>query len=110
MSKKDTFTASPVPFKSSVNIEAITHQILNFSVPEGLAGHYSFFAIFNEAGSDISDLTHSLRSTKYPCIIDLTNFTQDFFSSSRRINRHIAGYETIYATQKMEKKTSKMLN
>ena len=63
MSKKDTFAASPVPFKSSVNIEEITHQILNFSVPEGLAGHYSFFAIYNEAGSDISDLTHSLRST-----------------------------------------------
>ena len=63
LSKKDTFIVSPVPFKSSTNIEEVTHQILNFSVPEGLAGHYSFFAIFNEAGSDISDLTHSLRST-----------------------------------------------
>jgi hypothetical protein len=62
LSKKDTFTSTPVPFKSSVTIEENTHQILSFTVPQGLTGYYSFFAIFNEAGSDISDLTHSLRS------------------------------------------------
>lgn len=62
LSKKDTFTSTPTPFKSSVTVEENTHQILSFTVPQGLTGHYSFFAIFNEAGSDISDLTHSLRS------------------------------------------------
>ena len=48
-----------------------------------------------------------LVCTKYLSIINLTNFTQDFFSFSRRINRRIASYETIYATPKMRKKTSK---
>ncbi len=47
----------------------------------------------------------TLYSTLSPCdkysgIINLTNFTQDFFSSSRRI----AGYATIYATPKMKNK------
>jgi cyclophilin family peptidyl-prolyl cis-trans isomerase len=60
--KRETFSFTPVPYKSSVNPESTYHQILNFTIPQGLAGHYSFFALFNEAGSDISDLTHSLRS------------------------------------------------
>ncbi len=42
-------------------------------------------------------------------MINLTDFTQYFFPYSRRINRRIASYATIYATPKMEKKTSKML-
>ena len=73
LSKKDTFTSTPMPFKSNVNIEEVTHQVLDFSVPEGLAGHYSFFAVYNEAGSDISDLTHSLRSNIAHKEIDLSD-------------------------------------
>jgi ribosomal protein S17E len=41
---------------------------------------------------------------KYPGKIDLTNFTQDFFSSSRRINRRIAGYATYLCNAEDEKK------
>jgi hypothetical protein len=47
---------------------------------------------------------------KYLIIINLTNFAQDFFSASRRINGRIVSYVTIDATPKMRKKTSKMLN
>ncbi len=36
---------------------------------------------------------------KYPGVIDLTNFTHDFFSYSRRINRRIASYVTASVTQ-----------
>ena len=58
----DFFTFTATAFKRAVAIEETSHQILNFTVPEGLGGHYVFYAIFNTLDSDINNLTFSLRS------------------------------------------------
>jgi len=39
---------------------------------------------------------------------EYTRIAQDFCSFSRRKNRRIASYVTIFTTQKMDKKTSKL--
>ena len=39
-------------------------------------------------------------------LIISASLTQDFCSSSRRRNRRIAGYATVFTTQKTDKKTS----
>ena len=67
------FTSTATPFKHDVAIEENSFQILNFIVPEGLVGHYSLFAIFNDPGSDINNLTYSLRSNIANVEIDLVN-------------------------------------
>jgi cyclophilin family peptidyl-prolyl cis-trans isomerase len=56
------FTSIPTPFKKAVDIEVLNHSLLNFTIPVGLGGDYTFFAIFNQADQNIGDLLHSLRS------------------------------------------------
>lgn len=73
LSKKDTFTYLPTTFKSAVTTEETSHQVLSFVIPKGLAGSYTFYAIFNEVGTDINDLTHSLRSNIASATTSLTN-------------------------------------
>jgi len=58
----NTFSSTPTVFKSAVSTNITSHPVLNFTVPAGLAGHYTFFAIFNQANKNIADLLHSLRS------------------------------------------------
>ena len=48
---------------------------------------------------------HELRIRSEDLIIS-ASLTQDFCLYSRRINRRIAGYATVYTTQKTDKKTS----
>lgn len=62
LNKKGSFTPQMSLFKSAVAVQETSHTVLHFVVPEGIKGHYSFFAIFNKNNVDISDLTHSLRS------------------------------------------------
>ncbi len=62
LSKKDTFTSTPTVFKSAVKVEETSHQVLTLAIPEGLAGSYTIYAIFNKTGSNINDLDLSLRS------------------------------------------------
>ena len=61
-SEDDNFTSIPTAFKRAVNTETISHPILNFTIPAGLAGNYTFFIAFNEASEGVDDLLHSLRS------------------------------------------------
>jgi cyclophilin family peptidyl-prolyl cis-trans isomerase len=62
LSKKDTLSPTPVLFKSSVKIDDHFFHALDFTVPEGLLGLYTFYAIFNQAGEGIDDLDAFLRS------------------------------------------------
>lgn len=62
LSKKDTFTPSPTTFKSAVKLEDTSHQILTLTIPEGLVGSYTIYAIFNKTEHNINDLDKSLRS------------------------------------------------
>ena len=56
------FTLTPAAFKPSVPKDKISHPIFNFTVPQGLTGHFTLFAIFNNPGDGIEDINHSLRS------------------------------------------------
>ena len=58
----DNFTSTPTAFKRAVSTEIISHPILNFTVPAGLSGNYTFFVAFNETDKGIDDLLHTLRS------------------------------------------------
>jgi peptidyl-prolyl cis-trans isomerase A (cyclophilin A) len=61
-SEGDNFTATPTAFKRAVSTDIISHPILNFTIPAGLAGNYVFYIAFNEADKGIDDLLHTLRS------------------------------------------------
>jgi len=61
-SEGNNFSSTPMAFKRAVSTEIISHPILNFTVPAGLAGAYTFFVAFNKADKGIEDLLHSLRS------------------------------------------------
>lgn len=56
------FGRQPKPFKRDVSLSETQHPIATLTIPAGLTGQYQLYAIFNEAGRDASDLTHSLRS------------------------------------------------
>ena len=43
---------SPQPFKTSVDSSTKTHQLLDFEVPPGLGGEYTFYAVYVEDGKD----------------------------------------------------------
>ncbi len=68
----NNFSSIPAVFKSAVSTEIISHSILNFTIPTGLAGYYTLFAIFNETNKNIDDLFHSLRSNIAQSETDLT--------------------------------------
>lgn len=58
----NNFSSTPVALKRTVSTDIINHSILNFTVPTGLAGDYTFFIAFNEIDQNIDDLLHTLRS------------------------------------------------
>ncbi|MCK5828792.1 MAG: peptidylprolyl isomerase [Methylococcales bacterium] len=73
LSKDGSFSTSTSIYKSAVKVEETSHQVLTLTVPKGLGGQYTFYAIFNRVGADISDLTHSLRSNIASSKTSLTN-------------------------------------
>ncbi len=46
------FSSQPQPFKTSVDNSTKTHRLLDFEVPPGLGGEYSFYAVYVEEGKD----------------------------------------------------------
>lgn len=66
-----TFGAQAKPFKRKVSIADTQHAIISFVIPNGIAGQYTLYAIFNEPDLDINDLTHSLRSNLASAILAL---------------------------------------
>ncbi len=73
LSKKNTFTSIPTAFKNAVKVEETSHQVLTLTIPEGLAGSYTLYAIFNKIGSDVNDLDKSVRSNIASKAINITN-------------------------------------
>lgn len=59
---QNPFSFAAVPFKRAVNTEETLQNVLDYQIPEGLNGKYEVYAIFNAPGSDLSNLTLSLRS------------------------------------------------
>ncbi len=66
-----SLTASP--FKQGVKVADTRHSVLEFKVPAGWAGKYTFFAIYNEPGANINDLVHTLRSNLLQASTTLQN-------------------------------------
>jgi len=56
------FSVTAAAFKAQVPVKEINHPVLNFTVPQGLTGHYTVLAAFNQQGAGVDDLSHSLRS------------------------------------------------
>ncbi|MDF1584430.1 MAG: peptidylprolyl isomerase [Methyloprofundus sp.] len=67
----NSFTDTPSAFQLNVPATVSSHAIFNFTIPEGLSGNYTLLAIFNQPGSDLSDLKHSLRSNIAQSIIEI---------------------------------------
>ncbi|MCK5728221.1 MAG: peptidylprolyl isomerase [Methylococcales bacterium] len=67
------FSTTPMVFKANVSPDETTQTVLNFTIPKGLAGNYTFYAIFNQPNKDINDLFHSLRSNIAQTQITLTD-------------------------------------
>lgn len=67
------FSKTAIPFKRAVSIEENSHQILSYTVLPGLSGHYTFMAIFNQTDTDLSDLTHTIRSNFVMTEIDIVD-------------------------------------
>ena len=65
------FTDVPTAFQLNVPIKVSNHPIFTFTIPEGLTGSYTLLATFNQAGSDLSDLKHSLRSNIAQTVIEI---------------------------------------
>lgn len=65
------FSSEPSAFKAQVPVNETRHSVFDFSVPQGLTGQYTLFAIFNKPGSGIDDINHSLRSNIAQIRIDL---------------------------------------
>lgn len=55
-------SSSPKPFKAAVSADTVRHTVFSFVVPKGLVGRYTLYALFNNPGSDLSNLTQSLKS------------------------------------------------
>lgn len=64
---------SPLPgvFMAAIPIDKTSHSIFSLTVPQGLTGHFTLFAIFNDSGAGIEDLSQSLRSNIAEISIDL---------------------------------------
>ncbi|MDQ7091722.1 MAG: peptidylprolyl isomerase [Methylococcales bacterium] len=67
-----SFTFTPTVFKRAVTVDNTAHILLNFTIPEGISGNYTLFALFNEADKGVGDLLHSLRSNIVQTEISLT--------------------------------------
>jgi len=55
-------TSTPTAFQSSVSSTDTQHDVYSLNVPAGLTGTYTVYAIFNTLGSDLSNLSQTLRS------------------------------------------------
>jgi len=65
------FSLLPSAFMTAVPVDKTTHSIFKLSIPQGLTGHFTLFAIFNSPSVGIDDLNHSLRSNIAEISIDL---------------------------------------
>lgn len=54
--------STPLPFKSNVPVNEISQSILTFTVPSGISGTYTFFAVYSEQGATFDELGAKLRS------------------------------------------------
>lgn len=65
------FSLLPSVFMKDVPVAKVSHSIFSLSVPQGLTGHFTLFAVFNNAGAGMDNLRHSLRSNIAEISIDL---------------------------------------
>ena len=56
------FSAEPQPFRRSLEQRSLQYRILEFEVPPNMGGNYSFYAIYNKEGADLSQLLFTQRS------------------------------------------------
>lgn len=77
LSKKDTLSFTPVRFKNAVKADDNSYPVLDFTVPKGFTGIYTFYAIFNKIGADINDLDSSLRSNVAAIGVSLIGSTEE---------------------------------
>lgn len=56
------FSIEPKPFKTSLENRVLQYRILEFEVPPSIGGNYSFYAIYNKEGADLSRLLFTQRS------------------------------------------------
>ena len=61
-SEKDELTRTASIFKLAVKADDNTYHAMDFLVPKGMTGRYTFYAIFNKPNHDLSHLDDSLRS------------------------------------------------
>ncbi len=62
---------TPKPFKRAVPSAETHHSILQLTIPPGLAGKYTLLALYNAPGSDLNNLTASLRSNIASATLEL---------------------------------------
>jgi len=65
------FSLVPSALKTEVSVDESQHPVFELTVPEGLTGRFTLFAIFNNTGDGIADLNQSLRSNIATKSIDL---------------------------------------
>ncbi|MCK5356037.1 MAG: peptidylprolyl isomerase [Methyloprofundus sp.] len=65
------FSPTPGAFMAAVPVDKTSHSIFSLTVPQGLTGHFTLFAIFNEPDVGIEDLSQSLRSNIAKISVDL---------------------------------------
>ena len=65
------FSEMPGVFMANVSVADTSHAVFELTVPQGLIGHFTLLAIFNDSGTGIEDLSHSLRSNIATISIDL---------------------------------------
>lgn len=56
------FSLVPSAFKTDVSITETQYSVFELTIPQGLTGHFTLFAIFNNPGDGITDLNQTLRS------------------------------------------------
>ncbi len=67
------FSLEPKPFKRSLESRALRHRVLEFEVPRNMGGNYTFYAIYNKEGADLSNLLFTQRSNLAYAMIVLSN-------------------------------------
>lgn len=65
------FSLTLAPYKRAVDSGEINHVIAQLTIPPGLTGKYTLLAIFNATGSDVGNLTASLRSNLASAVVEI---------------------------------------
>lgn len=65
------FSITASAFKSNVSETDTSHPVFELVVPQGLVGHFTLYAIFNNPADGIENLNHSLRSNIATISVDL---------------------------------------